>query len=61
MEVYLLNRFLYLLNSSNKTLKKILEKSGKFVSPKLVARRPPEIAQAIQFWLLVFQVDYQEI
>ena len=25
MEVYLLNRFLYLLNSLNKTLKKILE------------------------------------
>ena len=42
MEVYLLNKFLYLLNSLNKTLKKywkieknILEKSGKFVSPKI--------------------------
>ena len=28
IEVYWLNRFLYLLNSWNKTLKKILEKSG---------------------------------
>ena len=38
IEVYLLNRFLYLLKSLNKTLqnrRKILEKSGKFVSPRM--------------------------
>ena len=42
IEVYLLNGILYLLNTSNKTLKKywkmekkIREKSGKFVSPKM--------------------------
>ena len=33
--MYLLNRFLYLSNSSNKTWKKLLEKSGKFVSPQM--------------------------
>ena len=42
IEMYLLDRFFYLLNSLNKTLKnilenikKILEKSGKFVSLKM--------------------------